>query len=48
MIGNPAWVDQIAAWKRQHPYLVDPDTSVIQPQQAVQAVCGRLGLRLRR
>jgi acetolactate synthase I/II/III large subunit len=33
-----AWVDQIAAWKRQHPYLVDPDTSVIQPQQVVQSV----------
>jgi acetolactate synthase-1/2/3 large subunit len=33
-----AWVDQIAAWKRQHPYLVDPDTSVIQPQQAVQSI----------
>ena len=33
-----AWVDQIAGWKRQHPYLVDPDTSVIQPQQVVQSV----------
>ncbi|HKO86532.1 MAG TPA: biosynthetic-type acetolactate synthase large subunit [Actinomycetota bacterium] len=33
-----AWVDQIAAWKRQHPYLVDPDTSVIQPQNVVQSI----------
>jgi acetolactate synthase-1/2/3 large subunit len=33
-----AWVDQIAAWKRQHPYLVDTDASVIQPQQVVQSI----------
>ena len=32
------WVDQIAAWKRQHPYQVDADTSVIQPQNVVQSV----------
>jgi len=32
------WVDQIAAWKRQHPYQVDVDTSVIQPQNVVQSV----------
>jgi acetolactate synthase I/II/III large subunit len=33
-----AWVDQIAAWKRQHPYRIDEDASVIQPQSVVQAI----------
>ena len=34
-----AWVDQIAAWKRQHPYRVEEGPeSVIQPQHVVQAV----------
>jgi acetolactate synthase-1/2/3 large subunit len=32
------WVDQIGAWKRQHPYQVDADTSVIQPQNVVQSI----------
>ena len=31
-------MDQIAAWKRQHPYQVDQDTAVIQPQQVVQSM----------
>jgi acetolactate synthase-1/2/3 large subunit len=34
-----AWVDQIAAWKRQHPYQVATDEpSVIQPQSVVQSI----------
>lgn len=34
-----AWVDQIAAWKRQHPYSVDEGPEgVIQPQHVVQAI----------
>ena len=33
-----AWVEQIAAWKRQHPYQVDEDAGTIQPQQVVQAL----------
>ena len=33
-----AWVDQIAAWKRQHPYRIDEDRGVIQPQKVVQSV----------
>ena len=33
-----AWVDQIAAWKRQHPYQVDEDAGVIQPQNVVQSI----------
>ncbi|MGD9697388.1 MAG: biosynthetic-type acetolactate synthase large subunit [Thermoleophilia bacterium] len=33
-----SWVDQIAGWKRQHPYRIDPDESRIQPQRVVQAV----------
>jgi acetolactate synthase I/II/III large subunit len=34
-----AWVDQIAAWKRQHPYRVEEGPEgVIQPQHVVQAV----------
>jgi acetolactate synthase I/II/III large subunit len=33
-----AWVDQIAAWKRQHPYQVDDDPGTIQPQQVIQAL----------
>jgi acetolactate synthase I/II/III large subunit len=34
-----AWVDQIAAWKRQHPYRVDEGPEgVIQPQRVVQAI----------
>ena len=32
------WVDQIAGWKRQHPYRIDEDPGVIQPQEVVQAV----------
>jgi acetolactate synthase-1/2/3 large subunit len=32
------WVDQIAAWKRQHPYQIDEDPGVIQPQHAVQSI----------
>ena len=33
-----AWVDQIAAWKRQHPYQIADEPGVIQPQQVVQSV----------
>jgi acetolactate synthase I/II/III large subunit len=33
-----AWVDQIAAWKRQHPYRIDEAEGVIQPQHVVQSV----------
>jgi acetolactate synthase I/II/III large subunit len=33
-----AWVDQIAAWKRQHPYQVDEDPGTIQPQQVIQSL----------
>jgi acetolactate synthase-1/2/3 large subunit len=33
-----AWVDQIAAWKRQHPYQVADEPGVIQPQHVVQSV----------
>jgi acetolactate synthase I/II/III large subunit len=33
-----AWVERIAAWKREHPYLVDDDESVIQPQRVIQAL----------
>jgi acetolactate synthase-1/2/3 large subunit len=33
-----AWVERIAAWKRQHPYEVDEDPSTIQPQQVIQAL----------
>ena len=32
------WVDQIAAWKRQHPYQIDDDPGVIQPQHVVQSI----------
>jgi acetolactate synthase I/II/III large subunit len=32
------WVDQIAAWKRQHPYQVADEQGVIQPQHVVQSV----------
>jgi acetolactate synthase I/II/III large subunit len=33
-----AWVDQIAAWKRQHPYRIEEGGDVIQPQRVVQSV----------
>ena len=33
-----AWVDQIASWKRQHPYRIDEAEGVIQPQQVVQSI----------
>jgi acetolactate synthase-1/2/3 large subunit len=33
-----AWVERIAAWKRQHPYHVDDDPGVIQPQRVIQAI----------
>jgi acetolactate synthase I/II/III large subunit len=33
-----AWVDQIAGWKRQHPYQVDEDPGTIQPQQVIQSL----------
>ncbi|MGE0347053.1 MAG: biosynthetic-type acetolactate synthase large subunit [Candidatus Nanopelagicales bacterium] len=34
-----AWVDQIAAWKRQYPYSIDEGPEgVIQPQHVVQAI----------
>jgi acetolactate synthase-1/2/3 large subunit len=33
-----AWVERIAAWKRQHPYEVDDDPGTIQPQQVIQAL----------
>ena len=31
-------MDQIAAWKRQHPYQVDEDPGTIQPQQVIQSL----------
>ena len=33
-----AWVERIAAWKRQYPYHVDEDTGAIQPQRVIQAI----------
>ena len=33
-----AWVERIAAWKRQHPYHVDEGADTIQPQQVIQAI----------
>ena len=33
-----AWVDRIAAWKRQHPYHVDDEPGTIQPQRVIQAI----------
>jgi acetolactate synthase I/II/III large subunit len=33
-----AWVERIAAWKRQYPYHVDDEPGVIQPQQVIQAI----------
>ena len=33
-----AWVDRIAAWKRQHPYHVDDEPGAIQPQRVIQAI----------
>jgi acetolactate synthase I/II/III large subunit len=33
-----AWVERIAAWKRQHPYHVDDEPGAIQPQQVIQAI----------
>jgi acetolactate synthase-1/2/3 large subunit len=33
-----AWVDKIAAWKRQYPYHVDDEPGVIQPQHVIQAL----------
>jgi acetolactate synthase I/II/III large subunit len=36
--GRAAWVERIAAWKRQHPYQVDDDPGTIQPQRVIQAL----------
>ncbi|HZJ28389.1 MAG TPA: biosynthetic-type acetolactate synthase large subunit [Solirubrobacterales bacterium] len=33
-----AWVEQIAAWKRQHPYRIEEGGDAIQPQRVVQSV----------
>ena len=33
-----AWVERIAAWKRQHPYHVNDEPGTIQPQQVIQAI----------
>jgi acetolactate synthase-1/2/3 large subunit len=33
-----AWVEQIEAWKRQHPYHVDEDEGTIQPQRVIQSI----------
>jgi len=32
------WVEQIAAWKRQHPYQVDDGAEEIQPQEVIRAL----------
>ena len=33
-----AWVEQIDAWKRQHPYRIDEGTEEIQPQEVIKAL----------
>lgn len=33
-----AWLEQIEAWKRQHPYQVDDEPGVIQPQHVIQSI----------
>ncbi|HEV3496260.1 MAG TPA: biosynthetic-type acetolactate synthase large subunit, partial [Actinomycetes bacterium] len=33
-----AWVEQIDAWKRQHPYQIDEGTEEIQPQEVIKAL----------
>ena len=33
-----AWVEQIAGWKRQHPYRIEEGGDAIQPQRVVQSV----------
>jgi acetolactate synthase-1/2/3 large subunit len=33
-----AWVEQIDAWKRQHPYQMDEGTEEIQPQEVIKAL----------
>ncbi|MDX6555132.1 MAG: acetolactate synthase large subunit [Miltoncostaeaceae bacterium] len=33
-----AWVEQIDAWKRQHPYQIDEGTEEIQPQEVIKTL----------